>query len=45
MKTPNFIYNQKGIRPDIEIQIEPTDLKTKFDRQMDYIIKQIEQNK
>ncbi|WP_312313793.1 S41 family peptidase [Empedobacter brevis] len=45
MKTPNFEYDTKGIKPDIEIQIEPTDLKTKFDRQMEYVIKKIEQNK
>ncbi|MGV0754730.1 S41 family peptidase [Empedobacter brevis] len=45
MKTPNFEYDTKGIKPDIEIQIEPTDLKTKFDRQMEYVIKKIKQNK
>ncbi|WP_336688520.1 MULTISPECIES: S41 family peptidase [unclassified Chryseobacterium] len=45
MKTPNFQYDPKGIKPDIEIQIKPNDLKTKFDRQMDYVIKLIEENK
>jgi hypothetical protein len=45
MKTPNFQYDPKGIKPDIEIQIKPNDLKTKFDRQMDYVIKIIEENK
>lgn len=45
MRTPNFRSDPKGIKPDIELQIEPNDLKTKFDRQMDYLIKQIEQNK
>jgi len=45
MRTPNFKYDPKGIKPDFELPIEPNDLKTKFDRQMDYLIKQIEQNK
>ncbi|MEQ1554672.1 MAG: S41 family peptidase [Ferruginibacter sp.] len=45
MRTPNFISDPKGIKPDLELQIEANDLKTKFDRQMDYLIKQIEQNK
>ncbi|MEG0926383.1 S41 family peptidase [Chryseobacterium sp.] len=45
MRTPNFQYDPKGIKPDVEIQIEPSDLKTKFDRPMDFLIKQIEQNK
>lgn len=39
MKTPNFINDPKGIKPDIEIQIQPNDLRSKFDRQMDFIIK------
>ncbi|AZA77174.1 peptidase S41 [Chryseobacterium sp. G0186] len=42
MKTPNFINDPKGIKPDIEIQIQPNDLKTKFDRQMDFVIKSIQ---
>jgi hypothetical protein len=42
MRTPNFQYDPKGIKPDTEIQLEPSDLKTNFDRQMDFIIKQIE---
>lgn len=41
MRTPNFQYDSKGIKPDIEVQIEPNDLKTGFDRQMDFVIKQI----
>jgi C-terminal processing protease CtpA/Prc len=45
MRTPNFRSDPKGIKPDLELQIEPNDLKTKFDRQMDYLIKEIEQNK
>jgi len=42
MRTPHFVSDSKGIQPDIEIQIEPSDLKTKFDRQMDFLLKQIE---
>lgn len=42
MRTPNFKYDPKGIKPDVEIQIEPDDLKTKFDRPMDFLIKEIE---
>lgn len=45
MRTPNFISDQKGIKPDIELQIEPSDLKINFDRQIDFLIKQIERNK
>lgn len=41
MRTPNFQYDSKGIKPDIEVQIEPNDLETGFDRQMDFVIKQI----
>ena len=41
MRTPSFQYDPKGIKPDIEIQIEPNDLKTGFDRQMDFVVKQI----
>lgn len=42
MRTPNFVYDPKGIKPDIVIQIQPNDLRTRFDRQMDFLIKQIE---
>lgn len=45
MKTPNFTNDPKGIKPDIEIQIEPNDLKTKVDKPMNFLIKQIETNK
>lgn len=45
MKTPNFIYDKKGIKPDIEIPIEPNDLKSNFDRQLDFVIKEIESKK
>ncbi len=42
MRTANFKYDPKGIKPDFEIQIQPNDLKTNFDRQLDFTIKQIE---
>lgn len=42
MRTPDFVYDPKGIKPDVEIQIKHNDLKTRFDRQMDFVIKQIE---
>jgi C-terminal processing protease CtpA/Prc len=45
MRTPYFINDPKGIKPDVEIQIQPNDLKTKFDRQLDFVIKEMEQNK
>lgn len=45
MRTPHFEYDSKGIQPDIEIHLESSDLKTKFDRQMDFLLKQIELNK
>ena len=45
MRTPNFISDAKGIKPDKEIQFEPNDLKTRFDRQMDYVKSEIEQKK
>jgi C-terminal processing protease CtpA/Prc len=45
MRTPNFISNPKGIKPDIEIQMEQNNLKTKFDREMDFVMKEIEKNK
>jgi len=41
MRTPNFQYDSKGIKPDIEVQIEPNDLKTGFDRQMDFVVKHV----
>ena len=41
MRTPHFNYDPKGIKPDIEIQIRPADLKTGFDTQMDFVIKRI----
>ncbi|MEZ0007574.1 C-terminal processing protease CtpA/Prc [Flavobacterium sp. 28YEA47A] len=40
MRTPHFINDPKGIKPDVEIQIQPNDLRTKFDRQIDFVIKQ-----
>lgn len=45
MRTPNFKSDPKGIAPDIEIETQPNDLKTKFDRPMDFVIKRIEKNK
>lgn len=45
MKTPNFRNDPKGIKPDFEIQIQADDLKTGFDRQMDFIIGNIEKGK
>lgn len=45
MRTPHFEIDPKGIKPDVEIPIEPKDLKTNFDRQMSFVLKQIEQNK
>ncbi|MCL1672129.1 S41 family peptidase [Elizabethkingia ursingii] len=41
MRTSNFQYDSKGIKPDIEVQIEPNDLKTGFDRQMDFVVKHV----
>ena len=38
MRTPNFVYDSKGIRPDVEIQIQPNDLKTNYDRQMNSLL-------
>lgn len=40
MRTPHFINDPKGIKPDVEIQVQPNDLRTGFDRQMDFVIKQ-----
>ncbi|MCE3076183.1 S41 family peptidase [Chryseobacterium gwangjuense] len=45
MRTPNFQYDPNGIKPDVYVPIEPDDLKTKFDRQMGFVLKQIEENK
>jgi C-terminal processing protease CtpA/Prc len=45
MRTPHFLYDPKGIKPDIEIQIESNDLRIKFDRQMDHVIKRMERKK
>lgn len=39
MKTPNFKNDPKGIKPDVEVQLLADDLKTGFDRQMDFIFK------
>lgn len=44
MRTPNFKNDPKGIKPDVEIDIQPNDLKTKFDRPMDFVIKRIGKN-
>ncbi|WP_347218396.1 S41 family peptidase [Chryseobacterium sp.] len=44
MRTPNFKTDPKGIKPDLEIEIQPNDLKTKFDRPMDFVIKRISGN-
>lgn len=41
MKTPNFIYDSKGIKPDVELEINPIDLKTNNDSQINWIINQI----
>lgn len=40
MRTPHFINDPKGIKPDVEIQTEPDDLRTGFDRPMDFVMKQ-----
>ncbi|WP_228452191.1 S41 family peptidase [Chryseobacterium sp. c4a] len=40
MRTPHFINDPKGIKPDVEIQIQPNDLRTGFDRPMDFVMKQ-----
>lgn len=40
MRTPHFINDPKGIKPDVEIQIQPEDLRTGFDRPMDVMMKQ-----
>ncbi|WP_333625058.1 S41 family peptidase [Sphingobacterium siyangense] len=41
MKTPNFRSDPKGIKPDVEIALQPKDLNTKFDRQLDFILQQV----
>jgi C-terminal processing protease CtpA/Prc len=41
MRTPNFKYDSKGIEPDVEVLTQPDDLKTNFDRQMDFVLKEI----
>ncbi|PKF73867.1 S41 family peptidase [Chryseobacterium sp. PMSZPI] len=40
MRTPHFISDPKGIKPDVEIQTEPDDLRIGFDRPMDFVMKQ-----
>ncbi|MBK8442171.1 MAG: hypothetical protein IPL35_01620 [Sphingobacteriales bacterium] len=45
MRTPQVGNDLKGIKPAFEIQIEPKDLKTKYDSQLDFVIKKMEQNK
>lgn len=40
MRTPHFINDPKGIKPDVEIPAQPDDLRTGFDRQMDFVMKQ-----
>ncbi|RXM50552.1 MULTISPECIES: S41 family peptidase [unclassified Chryseobacterium] len=44
MRTPNFKTDPKGIKPDVEIEIQPNDLQTKFDRPMDFVIERIGKN-
>lgn len=41
MRTPNFIYDPKGIKPDFEVLRKPQDLKINFDKQLEFVIKQI----
>jgi hypothetical protein len=45
MRTPNFKYDPKGIRPDFEIGVNSSDLKANFDRQLNYLIKKVEAQK
>ena len=45
MRTPHFINDPKGIKPDVELQTQPNDLRSRFDRQMDFAIKQVEMQK
>ncbi|MCW3466191.1 S41 family peptidase [Chitinophaga nivalis] len=41
MRTPHFINDPKGIKPDVEIQVQPNDLRTGFDGQIEFIVKQL----
>lgn len=41
MRTPNFQNDEKGIKPDVEITVQAEDLKTGFDRQMDFVVREI----
>ncbi len=45
MRTAHFINDPKGIKPDVEIQAQPNDLRTGFDRPMDFVIKLAELQK
>ena len=45
MKTPNFRNDPKGIKPDVEIPLLADDLKTGFDRQMDFVLRKMETEK
>ncbi|PSK93587.1 S41 family peptidase [Taibaiella chishuiensis] len=38
MRTPHFLPDPKGIKPDIEIQVKPDDLGTGSDSQMDFVV-------
>ncbi|MCT6716656.1 hypothetical protein N4280_14415, partial [Staphylococcus aureus] len=38
MRTPHFLPDPKGIKPDIEIQAQPDDLGTGSDSQMDFVV-------
>ncbi|MFI5203058.1 MAG: S41 family peptidase [Flavobacteriales bacterium] len=41
MRLPGFVYDSKGICPDVEILKLPKDLKTGYDRQKDEVIRMI----
>lgn len=41
MRTPNFKNDAKGIKPDFEIPVQAEDLQTGFDRQMDFVVREI----
>jgi C-terminal processing protease CtpA/Prc len=43
INTHKFIYDPKGIKPDFEILLEPNDLKTNFDRQLNFVKNQFPQ--
>ncbi|GAA4177039.1 MULTISPECIES: S41 family peptidase [Sphingobacterium] len=45
MRTVHFINDPKGIKPDVRIQAQPNDLRTGFDRPMDFVIKLVELQK